>query len=111
MEDGDRRDLPSSIRHLPSSFSGATVPDERRHRGAHPEDPDLFGPAWHGPLRDAVADFSWLLSKDYASPSALKVVGDRYNLSARQRTAVMRSACSDAQLAARRSRQLGPAAV
>jgi hypothetical protein len=87
------------------------MPDDRRHRGPHPEDAELFAPAWHDPLRRAVADFSWLLSKDYASPSALKVVGDRYNLSARQRTAVMRSACSDAQRAVRRARQLAPSDV
>src|SRR5205823_7732523 len=76
-----------------------------RHRGAHPEDRELFAPKWHVALRGAVADFSWLLSRDYATPSALKVVGDRYGLSARQRTAVMRSACSDSARASRLERE------
>jgi hypothetical protein len=82
------------------------MPDQRRHRGAHPEDGELFAPAWVGRLREAVGDFSWLLSRDYASPSALKVVGDRYGLTARQRTAVMRSSCSDAARIGRLGREI-----
>src|SRR4051812_41374582 len=85
--------------------------DDRRHRGAHPEDAELFGPAWHDRLRAATVDLSWLLSREYATPSALKVVGDRYGLSARQRTAVVRSACSDAALASRRGREIPLAAL
>src|SRR5688572_20917726 len=84
----------------------ATMPDKRTHRGAHPEDAELFAPRHHGALRAAVADLSWLLSRAYATPSAVKVVGDRYGLSARQRTAVMRCACPDAALANRRSREV-----
>src|SRR5436309_908220 len=80
------------------------MPDDRRHRGAHPEDAALFGPDWHADLRQAVHDLSWLLSRGYASVSALKVVGDRFNLSARQRTAVMRCAAPDDALADRLSR-------
>jgi hypothetical protein len=52
-------------------------------------------------LREAAGDLCWLLSRGYAGESALKLVGDRYRLTARQRTAVARSSCSDA-LAARR---------
>ena len=81
------------------------MPDDRRHRGAHPEDRALFGADWQAPLRQAVADLSWLLTRGYASPSALKVVGDRFDLTARQRTAVTRCACPDDALASRRSRQ------
>src|SRR5215210_7764367 len=80
------------------------MPDDRRHRGAHPEDHALFGPDWHAPLRQAAHDLSWLLTRGYASPSALKVVGDRFNLSARQRTAVMRCAAPDDAVVARRAR-------
>lgn len=82
------------------------MPDQRRHRGAHPEDAELFSAEWHRALREAVGDFSWLLSREYATASALKVVGDRYGLSARQRAAVMRSACSDESLASRRGREI-----
>jgi hypothetical protein len=83
------------------------MPDERRHRGAHPEDGELFGEGWHGRLREAVSDYSWLLSRGYAPVSGLKVVGDRFGLSARQRTAVMRSACSDLQRDGRKRKEVG----
>src|SRR5215213_2775070 len=87
------------------------MPDVRHHRGPHPEDRSLFGPDWEGRLRTAVSDLSWLLSRDYASPSALKVVGDRYGLTARQRTAVMRCACTDEARAGRLAREVSVAAL
>jgi hypothetical protein len=59
-------------------------------------------------LRDATDDFSWLLSREYAPTSALKLVGDRYQLTARQRLAVSRVACSDAARRRRRERQRTP---
>jgi hypothetical protein len=46
-------------------------------------------------LRSAVSDLSWLLGRSYAPVSALKLVGDRWRLTERQRMAVRRSACSD----------------
>lgn len=55
-------------------------------------------------LRQAVADFSMLLTKGYADKSALKLVGDRFSLTQRQRLAVMRGSCSDQQLESRSSR-------
>jgi hypothetical protein len=58
-----------------------------------------------------VADLSWLLSRGYAEPSSLKLVGDRYQLVERQRIAVLRSACSDAALAGRRARQVERSAL
>ncbi|MCR9199199.1 MAG: DUF434 domain-containing protein [Planctomycetaceae bacterium] len=69
--------------------------DRRRHRGPHPADGDLFSSPQHRPLREAVSDLSWLFGRGYVLPSALKLVGDRYQLAERQRTAVMRAACSD----------------
>jgi hypothetical protein len=80
------------------------MPDQRKHRGPHPDDARLFAPAMHQTLATAVADLSWLLTRGYASPSAVKIVGDRYALDARQRTAVMRCACPDDALAQRLSR-------
>lgn len=79
----------------------STMPDRRRHRGRHPDDERLFAEAHLPALRSAVADFSWLLTHDYAEVSALKLVGDRYDLTMRQRMAVRRSACSDQSLARR----------
>ncbi|HEX8913615.1 MAG TPA: DUF434 domain-containing protein [Humisphaera sp.] len=87
------------------------MPDHRRHRGPHPEDVRLFAPAAHATLRAAVADLSWLLSRGYADPSALKLVGDRYGLDARQRSAVARSACTDERRDARAAKLLQPHAV
>jgi hypothetical protein len=57
-------------------------------------------------LREAVADFSLLLTKGYADKSALKLVGDRFSLTQRQRLAVMRSSCSDQQQQSRLARRV-----
>jgi len=85
------------------------MPDKRAHRGPHPADRKFFGPEAIDGLRAALADFCMLLSKGYAEKSALKLVGDRYSLTRRQRLAVMRSACSDEQLESRRRRRIGVA--
>jgi hypothetical protein len=81
------------------------VADTRSHRGPHPEDEQLFGPVARPRLAEAVADLCWLLTRGYATPSALKLVGDHYALAARQRVAVGRCACSDAQRARRSAHQ------
>jgi hypothetical protein len=82
------------------------LPDTRAHRGPHPDDARLFGPEARPTLRQAASDLAWLLSRGYVNPSALKLVGDRYRLTARQRTAVERSACSDADLARREAHRV-----
>lgn len=46
------------------------------------------------------------MSRDYAEAAALKLVGDRHQLVARQRAAVSRAACLDHRLAGRRERAL-----
>ncbi|MHC5060791.1 MAG: DUF434 domain-containing protein [Planctomycetota bacterium] len=81
------------------------MPDKRTHRGAHPEDAKLFAARHVDNLRRAVADYSLLLSKGYAQKSSLKLVGDRFSLTDRQRLAVMRCGCSDNQLQVRRSNE------
>lgn len=80
------------------------MPDKRSHRGPHPADAKLFAPDAIGDLQLATADFSLLLTKGYADKSALKLVGDKFSLTKRQRLAVMRSACSDQHLAFRNQR-------
>ncbi|MHC4624583.1 MAG: DUF434 domain-containing protein [Planctomycetota bacterium] len=80
------------------------MPDKRTHRGPHPQDAKLFAPAAIADLLSALADFSLLLTKGYADKSALKLVGDRFSLTDRQRLAIMRSACSDHQLTSRGER-------
>jgi hypothetical protein len=82
------------------------MPDHRRHRGAHPRDRELFSEAQLPALRSAVDDYSWLLTRAYPVSSALELVGDRYQLTARQRVAVSRVACSDAAYVERRKRRV-----
>ena len=73
-------------------------PDIRQHRGAHPTDKFLFSDDQLPVLREAVSELSWLLTRQYTLASSLKLVGDRHSLSARQRQAVSRAACSDESL-------------
>jgi len=80
------------------------MPDKRTHRGPHPADEKLFAADAISNLRTAIADFSLLLTRGYAEKGALKLVGDRFSLTERQRLAIMRSACSDQQLASRSQR-------
>lgn len=82
------------------------MPDSRAHRGSHPEDQRDFRQEAEPVLRRAVAELSYLLTRDYAETAALKLVGDRYQLTRRQRSAVARGACSDQALAARRARRV-----
>ncbi|HJZ78854.1 MAG TPA: DUF434 domain-containing protein [Pyrinomonadaceae bacterium] len=71
------------------------MPDFRKHRGAHPEDHRLFANDQLPALGIAVAELSWLLTRDYTVKAAVKLVGDRHALTERQRLAVSRAACSD----------------
>jgi hypothetical protein len=82
------------------------MPDKRIHRGPHPADGKLFAPAAISDLQTALADFSLLLTKGYAEKSTLKLVGDRFSFTKRQRLAIMRSACSDRQLISREKREI-----
>jgi hypothetical protein len=49
-----------------------------------------------------VADLAWLLDRGYARPSSIKIVGDRYRLTERQRIAVRRATCTSVELERRR---------
>ena len=82
------------------------MPDHRKHRGPHPQDAELFGPETWILLREAVGHLSWLLSKKYPPNSSLKLVGDRFQLNQRQRTAVLRCSCADGSLEERLERQI-----
>lgn len=87
------------------------MPDRRIHRGPHPDDLRLFAPGAWPLLGRAIDDLCWLASRGYPTDGARKLVGDRYGLTARQRSAVERCACSDAARAARQARQLPPDAL
>ena len=79
-----------------------------RHQGRHPDDDRLFAAEALGPLRDASDDLSYLRTRGYADEGALKLVGDRHQLTARQRRAIRGAACSEAALAHRRAAALPP---
>jgi len=82
------------------------MPDKRKHRGANPADAKLFSEKNIPQIRQAVEDFSLLLTKGYSDKSSLKLVCDRFSLTERQRLAVMRSSCSNRQLELRKAKQL-----
>ncbi len=79
------------------------MPDKRKHRGAHPKDAEYFNDSQLVRLRTATADLSWLWSRGYADTASLKLVGDRYHLKRRQRLAILRAACADANLERRQT--------
>jgi hypothetical protein len=83
-------------------------PADTRHRGPHPEDERLFAPKWVPIMRRAASELSWLLTRDYPSSAAVKLVGDRYAMTERQRWAVARASCADASRAGRAAKQLQP---
>src|SRR5262245_52413691 len=60
-------------------------------------------------LRGAVSELSWMLGRGYAPVAALKLVGDHWSLTERQRQAVRRAACSDEARARRRANQVSAA--
>ncbi|MBK9033168.1 MAG: DUF434 domain-containing protein [Myxococcales bacterium] len=80
-------------------------------RRPHPDDHELFAPVRLPTLRAAVDDLSWLRGRGYADTAALALVGDRYQLLARARTAVARVAASPEVASARRGRRLAVAAL
>jgi hypothetical protein len=86
-----------------------SMADTRQHRGPHPQDVEVFREAVWPDLRAAVAHLSWLLTRGYAPPSSLKLVGDRFHLTERQRRAVLRSSCSDQCRTSRRAGRVEPA--
>lgn len=75
------------------------MPRHQTHRGLAPRDERLFGARQFPALRAATHDLCWLLDHDYALRSATELVGNRHNLTSRQRMAVARCTCTrdDAQ--------------
>ncbi len=71
------------------------MPDHRSHRGPDPRDAGAFAPEMLPAIRAGVDHLSWLLTRGYAWKSALKIVGDRWGLTDRQRMAALRCSCPD----------------
>jgi len=78
----------------------------KRTRGQHPNDHKLFAKKFLPELRSATRDLSILLTMGYPDKASLKLVCDRFRLTERQRMAVLRGACSDANLEIRKSKEL-----
>lgn len=87
------------------------MPDRRTHRGPHPEDIGLFAVECLPAIRQAAGDLAWLLDRGYAPQSSLKLVGDRFELAARQRAAIARSVCSEWSRRRRRAARVDPEEV
>lgn len=87
------------------------MPDRRTHRGAHPEDATLFAPAEWPRLQAAAGELAWLLDRGYPLRSALALVGDRHDLTQRQRLALARSSATAGQCRDRARRAIPPAAL
>ncbi len=77
-----------------------------RHRGPAPKDHALFAVDVIDTLKIATRELAWLIERGYASPSALKLVGDRHALTARQRSAIERAAVPDTIANARRDKRV-----
>ncbi len=84
------------------------MPDKRKHRGENPQDSVLFGCEKIPLLSRAAKDFSLLLTKNYPQNASLKLVGDKFALTDRQRLALMRSCCSNQDRDSRIARQVQP---
>ena len=87
------------------------VARHQSHRGPAPKDEKLFGPRLLPALKAATHDLCWLLDHGYALRSAVELVGNRHNLSARQRMAVSRCACSATAATNRQQNQLAPTSM
>lgn len=66
----------------------------RKHRGLAPEDTVFFDPGRRRLLRRAVSELSWLLQRGYAPKASLELVGNHYQLSERERMALVHTASS-----------------
>jgi len=79
---------------------------KKRTRGQHPNDRKLFSSKFLPDLRAATRDLSILLTMGYPDKASLKLVGDRFRMTERQRMAILRGACSDEDLKLRKAKEL-----
>lgn len=66
------------------------MPHTQKHRGSQTIDASLFALKEIPKLQQAAMDYNYLLTKNYSSKAALKLVGDHYQLHERQRLAMQR---------------------
>ncbi|MEM8909724.1 MAG: DUF434 domain-containing protein [Bacteroidota bacterium] len=75
----------------------------QRNRGKQSSDDQWFAHKWHPILTEACNDLGYLLSRGYAAPSALQLVGNRYRLNKRQRQAITRISASQQAISKRQA--------
>jgi len=91
-----------------TKISISPVARHQTHRGLAPQDERLFTARQLPALRAAAADLCWLLDRGYASRSAVELVGNRHNLTCRQRMAVSRHACAHEDVQHRQKLRVEP---
>ena len=78
----------------------------KRHRGANPKDSKCFDTEQLDKLKTALNELSWLLNHGYAINTSSELVGNRYQLTARQRMAIVRIVCTDEHITKRKAKCL-----
>lgn len=79
---------------------------EALRRGPDPEDARLFSDDALPTLATACDELHWLLDRGYPLAATIALVGNRRALEGRQREALRRVACSEAERAARRAKHV-----
>jgi len=82
---------------------------KNRNRGKESNDDRLFDTQYQLKLKEALIDYSHLLTRGYGQKSSLQLVGNRYRLNARQQQALMNMGASDEQVKVRNSNSLSSA--
>ena len=87
------------------------MPHRQTHRGPNPQDHELFASRHFERMGLAVIDLHYLLSKRYGDKAAVKLVGDRFRLTSRQRYALRRIVSSQEQIDAVAQREVRISAI
>ncbi|WP_291725967.1 DUF434 domain-containing protein [Bernardetia sp.] len=82
------------------------MPHSQKHRGANPKDHAAFATKHIENLQQAVSDLSWLLSKEYSPKASLKLVGDKFYLTDRQRKAIQSASSDEQSLRLRKDKEI-----
>ncbi|WP_338792371.1 DUF434 domain-containing protein [Bernardetia sp. MNP-M8] len=82
------------------------MPNSQKHRGANPKDYAAFTDKNIDNLKQAVSDLSWLLSNGYAQKASLKIVGDKFSLTDRQRKAINAASAERESLELRKKNEI-----
>lgn len=82
------------------------MPHSQKHRGANPKDYAAFTDKNIDNLRQATFDLSWLLSNGYSQKASLKLVGDKFSLTDRQRKAINAASAEKESLELRKKNEI-----